>query len=150
MASAYEIPFRDGAFDLIAGMAILHHVSDKRRVSAELARVLRSGGRAVFMEPLGESLFLERLRRLVPVKSEAEDDPDQWATQFKRGELRFFRDDFEVQCEVFQLLSRLDRITSSESVRRVLGHVDRQLLRRVPPLRRFGRSIVVELHKTVK
>ena len=148
VASAYEIPFREHAFDLVAGMAILHHLSDKPRVAAEISRVLRPGGRAVFMEPLGESLLLERLRRLVPVRSEAEDDPDQWATQFKRHELGFFQDNFVVDCEVFHILSRLDRVTSSETVKRVLGHVDRQLLKRVPALRRFGRSIVVELRKS--
>jgi SAM-dependent methyltransferase len=148
VASAYEMPFRDAAFDLVAGMAILHHVADKSRVSRELLRVLRPGGRAVFMEPLGESPLFERLRRMVPIPSEAEDDPDQWATQFKRDELTFFRPDFEVQSEVYHVISRLDRVTKSERVRRALGRIDRQLLRYLPPLRRLGRSIVVELRKS--
>ena len=147
VASAYSLPFADNAFDLVSGMAILHHMADKPRVAAELRRVLRPGGRAVFMEPLGDSLAFERLRRFVPVPSEAEDDPDQWATQFKHAELDFFRRDFIVRWEDFHLVSRLDRVIHSAAARRALNHLDRYLLRFAPPLRRLARSIVVELEK---
>ena len=148
VASAYALPFADRSFDLVSGMAILHHVSDKARVAAELRRILRPGGRAVFMEPLGDSLLFERVRRFVPVPSEAEDDPDQWATQFKHAELRFFRNDFTVRWQDFHLVSRLDRVIRFEGARRMLNHLDRQLLRLVPPLRRFARSIVIELERS--
>lgn len=147
VASAYVLPFRDETFDLVSGMAILHHVSDKTRIAGELRRVLRPGGRAVFMEPLGDSLLFERLRRLVPVPSEAQDDPDQWATQFKHAELSFFRPAFEVTWQDFHLLSRLDRVVTSPRARAVLGQLDRRLLQVLPPLRRFARSIVVDLRK---
>lgn len=148
VASAYELPFQDATFDLVSGMAILHHVSDKQRVALELRRILKPGGRAVFMEPLGDSLLFERLRRLVPVASEAEDDPDQWATQFKHSELLHFRSAFDVHWQDYHLLSRLDRLTKVERIRRLLGHIDRAVLKYIRPLRRFARSIVIDLRKS--
>src|SRR5271155_4614482 len=40
-ASCYALPYPDQSFDLAVGQSILHHVSDKARVAAELHRVLR-------------------------------------------------------------------------------------------------------------
>lgn len=48
-ASAYEIPFADGTFDAVHGQNIVHHL-DAGRFGAEVARVLRLGGQAVFSE----------------------------------------------------------------------------------------------------
>lgn len=47
-ASAESLPFRDGAFDAVAGNFVLHHSGCPDRVLAEARRVLRPGGRAAF------------------------------------------------------------------------------------------------------
>jgi SAM-dependent methyltransferase len=44
--------FPDDSFDLVFGSGIIHHL-DIDRALGEIARVLRPGGRAVFVEPLG-------------------------------------------------------------------------------------------------
>lgn len=148
VASAYHLPFATDSFDLIAGMAILHHVTEKETVARELRRILKPGGRGVFMEPLGDSLLLERIRQFVPVPSGAPDDPDQWRSQFKHSEIAPLRAaGLEVGWQDFHLFSRLDRVTKSESIRRALNHLDRILLATLPPLRRFARAIVVEIRK---
>jgi ubiquinone/menaquinone biosynthesis C-methylase UbiE len=45
---AEELPFDDGAFDLVLGHAILHHIPDLSKAFAEFQRVLRPGGTVVF------------------------------------------------------------------------------------------------------
>jgi ubiquinone/menaquinone biosynthesis C-methylase UbiE/glycosyltransferase involved in cell wall biosynthesis len=45
------LPFRDESFDGIICMNALHHMPDYRRTLAEMCRVLKPGGRAVFAEP---------------------------------------------------------------------------------------------------
>jgi ubiquinone/menaquinone biosynthesis C-methylase UbiE/glycosyltransferase involved in cell wall biosynthesis len=45
------LPFRDESFDGIICMNALHHMPDYRLTLAEMCRVLKPGGRAVFAEP---------------------------------------------------------------------------------------------------
>lgn len=44
------LPFDDGAFDVVVGMLVLCSVRDPARALAEVRRVLRPGGRLVFLE----------------------------------------------------------------------------------------------------
>jgi 2-polyprenyl-3-methyl-5-hydroxy-6-metoxy-1,4-benzoquinol methylase len=144
-ASCYALPYADQAFDLAVGQSILHHVGDKARVAAELHRVLKPGASAVFHEPFGNSLLLERVRRLVPVPSMAPDDPDQWKHQFRYDDLAPFAPWFDTDVREFQFLSRLDRVISSKSLVETIGRVDLWLMRRCPWLRPYARAVVVAL-----
>ncbi len=142
-ASFYTLPYPDERFDLVAGQAILHHVSDKARVAAELFRVMKPGARAVFHEPFGNSLLLERLRLLVPVRSQAEEDPTEWKKQFKYRDLDPFEPYFQIERQEWHMLSRLDRVFSSPGVVERLGRWDKALLRRWKWLRPYAREILV-------
>ncbi|MGE0142609.1 MAG: class I SAM-dependent methyltransferase [Planctomycetota bacterium] len=65
--SALELPFEDGSFDTVHSWDFLHHVPDLPRAVAEIARVVRPGGRYVATEPnlLNPSIFWYHLRRRV-------------------------------------------------------------------------------------
>src|SRR3546814_223758 len=63
--NAEAMAFPDDSFDLVFGSGIIHHL-DIDRAFAEIARVLRPGGRAVFVEPLGLNPAIEIYRRLTP------------------------------------------------------------------------------------
>ena len=45
---AEHLPFEDGAFDLVFGHAVLHHLPDLDQAFREFRRVLRPGGQVVF------------------------------------------------------------------------------------------------------
>jgi len=62
---AENMDFQDGTFDVVVGSAILHHL-DLERCSAEIMRVLKPGGRALFLEPLGHNPALNLFRKLTP------------------------------------------------------------------------------------
>ena len=47
---AHEIPFDDDSFDVIYGYAMVHHLPDLDRFFKSVMRVLKPGGRAVFMD----------------------------------------------------------------------------------------------------
>jgi 2-polyprenyl-3-methyl-5-hydroxy-6-metoxy-1,4-benzoquinol methylase len=63
--AAEDIDYPDGSFDVVLGKAILHH-TDMEKTSRQLARVLRPGGEAYFLEPLGHNPFLNLFRKLTP------------------------------------------------------------------------------------
>ena len=48
-ADAESLPFADGSFDFVWSWGVIHHSTDTDRVIAEIARVLRPGGRLAFM-----------------------------------------------------------------------------------------------------
>lgn len=59
------LPFVDARFDRVLGKQILHHL-DLSLAIPEIARVLRPGGRAVFLEPLIHNPLLQGYRLLTP------------------------------------------------------------------------------------
>ena len=63
--NAEELTFPDESFDLIVGRAILHHL-DLEKAYASIARVLRPGGTAIFLEPLGHNPLINLYRRFTP------------------------------------------------------------------------------------
>lgn len=146
VASAYDLPFQAASFDVIIGQAILHHLRDKTGAAQELRRVLRPGGRAVFFEAFGNSRVLEWLRVQLPIAID-EEDRTHWQEQLTYADCALFRLWFTVQVREFQCLSRLDRILHSPHTLAALGRWDVWLLRHVPFLRRYARTIVVTLDK---
>ncbi len=62
---AENLEFDDDYFDIVCGGAILHHLNLSKALS-EIARVLKPGKMAVFIEPLGHNPFINLYRRLTP------------------------------------------------------------------------------------
>ena len=54
-ASAYELPFEDGVFDLVFMVAALQEISDRDRVLREVRRVLKPGGTLAVTEFLPDT-----------------------------------------------------------------------------------------------
>jgi SAM-dependent methyltransferase len=65
VADASRLPFEDASFDVIFGSAVVHHL-DVKSFSLEAARVVRPGGKAVFLEPVGHNPAIRIYRRLTP------------------------------------------------------------------------------------
>src|SRR4051812_28265569 len=47
-----DVPFKDGAFDLVVCVHVLEHVADDRQAIREMARVLKPGGVAMLLVPI--------------------------------------------------------------------------------------------------
>jgi SAM-dependent methyltransferase len=125
---AEHLGFRDDQFDAVIGCGILHHLELALGVP-EVARVLRPGGKAVFLEPLGLNPALRLYRRLTPSERTVDEHP------LLRDDLRFFERWFEqVDLHFFHLasLAAIPLIGTSYFDRAVavLDRLDDALLRR--------------------
>src|SRR3546814_2369311 len=72
--NAEAMTFPDDSFDLVFGSGIIHHL-DIDRAFGEIARVLRPGGRAVFIEPLGLNPAIGLYRRFTPSARTPDEHP---------------------------------------------------------------------------
>ena len=65
LQDAEKMSYPDNSFDVLTEYGALHHV-DLPKVYAEIARVLRPGGRAICNETLGHNLAIRWYRKLTP------------------------------------------------------------------------------------
>jgi ubiquinone/menaquinone biosynthesis C-methylase UbiE len=71
---AENLTFRDSTFDLVCGRSILHHLNLEKSFQA-IARVLKPGGSALFLEPLGHNAAIRRYRSLTPAMRTEDEHP---------------------------------------------------------------------------
>jgi ubiquinone/menaquinone biosynthesis C-methylase UbiE len=80
-ADAANLPFRDGSFDIVTANMVLEHLEDPLPVFREIARVLVSGGRFIFLTPhrghpavrWAALMVSPRVRRLLAARIERRD-----------------------------------------------------------------------------
>jgi ubiquinone/menaquinone biosynthesis C-methylase UbiE len=141
--NAEDLRFPDSSFDLVCGTAILHHLR-LDQAYAEVARTLRPGGRAVFLEPLGHNRLINAYRRATPSLRTVDEHP------LRMEDLRLAGTHFgDVRFEYFHLaaLAALPIRAARESQRLIsaLDDVDRQVFRRVPACRRYAWIVMMDL-----
>lgn len=71
---AEAMSFAEGEFDVVFGRGIVHHL-DLNRCFGEIARVLRPGGLAVFVEPMGHNPALNWYRSRTPTLRTPDEHP---------------------------------------------------------------------------
>jgi SAM-dependent methyltransferase len=145
VGSAHELPLPDQSVDIIFGMAILHHL-DLEIASREVRRVLKKGGRAIFQEPVRNSMLLARVRRLFPLRA----DVSPFERPLTDAQIKDFAGPCNCKGRSFQLFlcsvaSLLPR-RRAQAIR-LSARVDAALLRLLPWLRYFATVKVFELVK---
>ena len=136
-----ETPFEDGRFDAVFSNGALHEWDQPEKVFDEVHRVLKPGGRAVFVDPWQTSRLLATLRSWFPVAclespgggALVPEEIAEVARHFARVEVRHF-----------ELLARLERILRWAPLVRGLYRLDARLLAWFPLLRRWSRYVVLE------
>jgi SAM-dependent methyltransferase len=144
---AHHTPFHDGMFDFVVGNGALHHL-DLDKAFQEVARVLKPGGLAVFMEPMYSHPLLWMLRRLTPSSHTPDERPltladieraRQWFPSCRHHE-HFL---FAVGAAPAHLLGKKFAL----SVIKIADMFDGLLMRFIPGLRGFAWITMVEMGK---
>lgn len=138
---AESLEFETDSFDLVCGSGVLHHL-DLERAYGELARVLRPGGSAAFVEPLGHNPLINLYRRRTPDLRTPDEHP------LLMRDVRLAEDYFQsVDLRFFHLQSLaavpFRRTRLFDGLLRWLDAADRFLFRAVPPMRRYAWQVVL-------
>ena len=140
IAGGEYTPFAKNSFELIFGKSILHHLLPVP-AKDEIFRLLKPGGKAVFIETLGMNFFLNFARAYLPYKYRPPRGVDK-ALTYKDIDL-WFSDYSEYRFQEIQLFSMLERAFGWETEFMFLRKLDAFLLKRVKFLRRFCRYVVI-------
>jgi SAM-dependent methyltransferase len=137
--------FADASFDRIHGLGILHHIGIERGL-AEVARLLRPGGTGVFLEPMGDSPVVERVKAWLMTYGRALADFDR-VTAYERN-LTWREVEHAVRrfpqsaLYPYHLLYRVKRFLPGR-VLNVVRRFDAHMLAELPRLRRFAGGVVI-------
>jgi SAM-dependent methyltransferase len=143
-ADGERLPFADQTFDRIWGNAVLHHL-DLHIAAAEMHRVLRPGGQAVFCEPWGGNPLLNLARQRLPYPGKQR-TPDE--VPLNDDHLEILRQAFpQLEWEGFQLLGMARRLLGSGMISAGLDRCDDRLFARFPTLGRYARYILISLKR---
>lgn len=142
VGDAERMPFGQASFDLVCGSGILHHLRIAPALD-EVARVLKPGGRAVFIEPMGHNPLLRLFRWLTPSLR----SPDERA--LRPQDLALFQGRYrEVRMHYYDLLSLfaipLLPLAPGRALFRALERADAALFAGLPPLRSHAGFVVIE------
>lgn len=148
--SCTQTDFPDASFDVVHGLGILHHVGLKEGL-AEVSRLLKPGGEAVFSEPLGSSPLVEKVKYrvhrahgerlgLTPVTSGEENL--RLADIYRHTEPWRYR-----RVYPYHLTYRARKLFLPEAFWDGSRQLDHALLAVLPPLRYFAGSAVIHLKK---
>jgi len=69
-----DTDLEDETYDIIYGAGILHHLKNEKSLP-EIARLLKSNGKLIFMEPLGTNPIINLYRKLTPNSRSIDEHP---------------------------------------------------------------------------
>ncbi|MGH8542275.1 MAG: class I SAM-dependent methyltransferase [Gammaproteobacteria bacterium] len=144
-----DLQFPDNYFDLVLGSAILHH-TDIERAALGISRVLKQGGRCVFIEPMNENFVLRLWRKITPWRRSqteralSQRDLETICTAFSTTNLYFFILT-SILTEGILVFFPKNRFISR--VNEFLGKFDSLLVKKLPSLGKYCAVVVLELRK---
>ncbi|HEX4591806.1 MAG TPA: class I SAM-dependent methyltransferase [Gemmataceae bacterium] len=147
---ATHCTFPDNSFDLIHGLGILHHIGLQEGLG-QVHRLLKPGGVAVFLEPMGNIRFIENCKRWLHARLERDLDlvkVTEYEENLKLRDIPSCAHQFSVvRAYPYHLSYRARRLICPKVFHSLLERVDYQLLRIGPFLKPFAGAVVIHLRK---
>ena len=146
IGSAHQVPLPNESVDVVFGMVILHHL-DLAVSAREVHRVLRTGGRAIFLEPVRNSRLLKFIRNLIPYQAP---DISPFERPLTDAKLSDYAKDFaSFRSKAFWLptVSYLSDLPITQKFAPLLSRYDSLALEKLPFLSHYATIRAVELIK---
>jgi len=146
--SAEELRYDADMFDIVIGIAILHHLDLEKSIKG-IKRVLKKGGRAYFMEPLGHNPLLNFYRKLTPHLRSPDETPLKFnhLTTIKKTFSNFTHYEYYLTAFLALAWYTLGAKKLTMKTRDSLHKLDQTILRFFPSLKRFCWYTILEIKK---
>lgn len=153
---AVQLPLQDASFDTVVMLGGIHHVNDRGKLFAEVARILKPGGRFIFREPVSDFLLWRALRAIIyrvsskldhaterplrwhetaPVLGTAGLNLNHWSTHGFFGFCVFMNSDVLIFNRLFRFVPGIVAVT------RAAAKIDALILK-LPGMSRMGLQVV--------
>jgi SAM-dependent methyltransferase len=134
--NAEALDFPSESFDLVFGSGVLHHLNLESAYSG-IARVLRPGGKAVFIEPLGHNPIINWFRNRTPDMRTPDEHP------LLMRDIKLAKQFFDIEIKYFSLCSIAAKWCKPLLV--PLETLDRQLFSWIPSIRKHAWLCVIQM-----
>lgn len=145
---AHATGFQENTFDYVFGNGILHHL-ELEKAYCEIARVLKPGGKAFFMEPMAQHPLLVLLRKATPSLRSVDEKP--LSVEEMKIARRFFEEVRYTEHFLSAVLAAPVHLVSNKAAFGLIGmldSVDRGLIGLFPGLGRYAWLSMLELGKS--
>jgi len=126
--------FSDHKFDIVYGLGILHHLQFSKCIN-EISRILKPGGKLLFIEPLGTNPIINFYRLLTPKSRSKDEHPlvfkdfEMIKSSFKNVDIKyygfltlvFFPFYSSSNSRIFKFLVKLDQLLFKINIFRYLA-----------------------------
>lgn len=160
-----NLPYGCDTFDCVVGVAVLHHLSkpDVVETMIQVKKILKNGGKAVFLEPIENSRCFSLFQNLFPAgkktsgyyrpsilnrkawnKYLSEMEDRDMTTQELKDAGNGFRN---VNVSGHGYITRLDRVTNNNKAITAMKKFDVIIYSGFPILHKYARNLLVEYNK---
>ena len=136
--------FRDNTFDIIYGTGILHHLNFKLCLD-EIKRILKPGGKFLFIEPLGTNPLINLYRKFTP-KSRSIDEHPLINDDFNLIKTKFVKLQIKYYGFLTLIFFPLYRSPKDSKVFNILKNID-QFLFKINIFRKLAWSVLIIAEK---
>lgn len=136
--------FENETFDIVYGTGILHHLNMEICL-AEIHRILRPGGKLLFIEPLGTNPLINFYRKLTP-KSRSEDEHPLINHDFNLIHSKFGKIKIKYYCFLTLIFFPFYYSPKNSFIFKILKNID-QLLFKINFFRKLAWSVLIVAEK---
>ena len=141
--SAQQMSFDDDTFDYAVGLGALHHLN-LELAGKEISRVLKPGGKAIFLEPRIPFKWIMSFRSLAPVACHESPGGGSLSDREVYEFSRYFSD---YKVYYFLLLRKFSRFPLLSKSASKADKIDYLLINKLPILRKLCWAFVLEFTK---
>ena len=144
--SFYHTNFPDNYFDLIIGNS-LHHLHNYDLAGREMCRLIKKGGKAVFVEPYGHNYIFNFIREH-NLFGAGGGSPNEYGNYFTKEKIKTLANYFSrTDCEEFRFFMIAVRSLKSLTLLNIFDKIDSFIIKYIPCLKKYFGFIGIVLYK---